>query len=235
MDRQKINLQLDNYINEVEKVLFEPVLERDVGTICIDRVKAFFVLLPKLNGEVWTEKMNDAAIAVGAVHAALEAHDSIELENATTKKQQLSVLSGDYYSGIHYRLLSLQKNFGFIRTLSETIGSINEIKTNFHKQPLNNDQETINLIRAVEAGCIVNFFNAFDFERYIPLVNVALPLTKMAQKTISFRQLTTDELIEPIKLLRSELDIQITQVENLNPILREEVLSSIMPINAKSI
>ena len=78
--------------------------------------------------------MNTAAIAVGAVHMAFEAHDSIDECDATSTEQQLTVLSGDYFSGIHYRLLARLPDFGFIRSLSGTIGQINEVKTNCHDQ-----------------------------------------------------------------------------------------------------
>ena len=62
--------------------------------------------------------------------------------DATSKQQQLTVLSGDYFSGIHYRLLASMPEFGFIRSLSETIGQINEMKTIFHDQ-LPDEPETI--------------------------------------------------------------------------------------------
>ena len=87
-----------------------------------------------LNGERWNNRLNTAAIAVGAVHAAFDAHDSIDISDATSKQQQLTVLSGDYFSGIHYRLLASMPEFGFISSLSETIGQINEMKTIFHEQ-----------------------------------------------------------------------------------------------------
>ena len=66
-----------------------------------------------LNGERWTDRMNTAAIAVGAVHAAFDAHDAIDVSDATSTQQQLTVLSGDYFSGIHYRLLASSARFWF--------------------------------------------------------------------------------------------------------------------------
>ena len=59
--------------------------------------------------------LHTAAIAVGAVHAAFDAHDTIDVSDATSKQQQLTVLSGDHFSGIHYRLLASIPEFGFIQ------------------------------------------------------------------------------------------------------------------------
>ena len=50
----------------------------------IDKAKALFLLLPMLNGERWTESINTAAIAVGAVHVAFDAHDAIDHNDATS-------------------------------------------------------------------------------------------------------------------------------------------------------
>ena len=129
-----------------------------------------------LNGERWNNRLNTAAIAVGAVHAAFDAHDSIDVSDATSKQQQLTVLSGDHFSGIHYRLLASIPEFGFIRSLSETIGQINEMKTTFHDQLPDGPEKLIETVRIIEAGCITDFLHTFGFSQYVPLASAALPL-----------------------------------------------------------
>lgn len=176
MGRQKIEKYIDNYINEVEDALHHPILERDMGRGVLNTSKAFFILLPMLNGERWTTHLNTAAIAVGAVQLAFEAHDSIDESDSTSTEQQLTVLSGDYFSGIHYKLLASIGDFGFIRSLSNTIGRINEVKTGFHYHTPTNAGQFLDGLRDIEAGCIIDFLHSFGFSKYVPLVVAALPL-----------------------------------------------------------
>ena len=235
MDRQRLIKQLNNYMNELELLLHQPIIERDTGRVELDRLKAFFILLPKLNGEKWTEDMNTAALAVGAVHAAFDAHDSIRLTDATSKEKQLTVLSGDHYSGIHYRVLASQSNYEFIRILSNTIGTINEMKTNYHNESLQDAHSAIRFIRMAEAGCILDFLHTFNFTNYIPLVSTALPLTKIVQQSTAFRQFETAETIEPIAILTEELNKILEESTYLDSILLDELRNGSEPLYDKSI
>ena len=78
MEKQNIKYHIDNYMHEFNRAVYHPILNRDIGKLNLDEATAFFLLLPKLNGEEWTESMNTAAIAVGAVYAAFDAHDTMD-------------------------------------------------------------------------------------------------------------------------------------------------------------
>lgn len=183
METKRIIERLDNYIDELQYSIRQPIVERDVGKAPIDRQKAFLLLLPLLNGERWTEEMNSAALAIGAVHAAFDAHDEIDEYDATSKEQQLTVLAGDHYSGIHYRLLASIPNFQLIRSLSEAIGRVNEVKTTLLETPPRDIEEMLELIGIVESECMIEFFHAYGFSKYSLLVETTLPLLWLQQKS----------------------------------------------------
>ena len=106
--------------------------------------------------------INAAAVAVGAVHIAFDAHDTIHHNDATSPLQQLTVLSGDYFSGIHYKILAALPDIYFIRALSTTIGQINELKTNFISEH-QRCKRTIETVESIEASCIANFLHSYGF------------------------------------------------------------------------
>ena len=56
MERQKIKYHIENYIDEMKRAVYHPILERDAGEVELDAEKAFFLLLPLLNGERWTDR-----------------------------------------------------------------------------------------------------------------------------------------------------------------------------------
>ncbi len=242
MELQKTNLHIDNYIAEVEHSIYEPVTDREVGRMTVDAIKAFFLLLPMLNGERWNNRLNTSAIAVGAVHVAFEAHDSIDMFNATSRRQQLTVLSGDYFSGIHYRLLASIPEFGFIRTLSEKIGQINEEKTIFHDRLPNGPGKLVETIRVIEAGCITDFLRTFGFSKYVPLASAVLPLVWLEGvkaegfsngANYSRRQLNATDADQAIMMLRSEVQEAVDEADFLAPFIQQKIRNLTTPLLGK--
>lgn len=226
MERQKINQTIENYISELEQSLYEPIVDRDAGRLPIDTAKAFFLLLPMLNGESWTERVNTAAVAVGAVHAAFDAHNAIDVSNATSKQQQLTVLAGDHFSGVHYRLLASIPEFGFIQSLSRTIGRINEVKTTLHGQRPDEPAQLVEAIRIIEAGCITDFLHTFGFSQYARLANAALPLLWMENEDVVLAS-------EAALQLHAELRDALQAADFLEPFLQEEIRLIALPLLRK--
>lgn len=234
MERQNIKQHIDSYRQELRLAVHHPILNRELGEVELDSTKAFFLLLPLLNGEEWTESMNVAAVAIGVVHAAFDAHDAIELYDATSTQQQLRVLSGDYFSGVHYKLLASLPDVGFIHALSKTIGQINEMKTNFHNHSPNGPQEIRETIQMIEAGCIIQFFRSFGFSRYIPLVSAALPFLTMDPEagrlagrptiqTVLGWKIEEKDADQVVAELSSTIDETINNADFLSPFLKVDI------------
>lgn len=173
---------IDQYMTDVLEEIYEPVIQRELGPIPLDRTKCLFILLPMLNDEEWSKAIYQSALAVGAVHAAFDAHDAVSLEEATSIEQQLTVLAGDHFSGIHYRLLASSSDFLFIRSLSNTIGRVNEMKTRLHLEQLSHPEQLIQHLEEIEAGCIVDFYHTYGFTQYSPFVKIALSLIRLQQE-----------------------------------------------------
>lgn len=226
MERLRINRYIENYISELEQYLYEPIVDRDVGRLPIDTAKVFFLLLPMLNGENWTERVNTAAVAVGAVHAAFDAHDAIDVSHATSKQQQLTVLAGDHFSGVHYRLLASIPELGFIQSLSQTIGRINEVKTMLHRQLPDEPAQWVEAIRIIEAGCITDFLHTFGFSQYATIADAALPLLCLENEDVL-------PASEAALLLHAELRNALQAADFLEPFLQQEIRRISLPLLSK--
>jgi len=244
MDRQTINRYIHNYISEVEQSIQQPILNRDLGTMPLDEAKAFFLLLPMLNNEEWTSELNISAVAVGAVHAAFDMHDQVDILDATSKEQQLMVLSGDHFSGIHYRLLSSLPDFELITSMSEMIGHINETKTNLLMEASEGTEELIKSMISIEAGCIVEFQKRFGFTNYSPVVESALGLIwffKKLKKEPAIEQMWAGyrikraDIEDAISVLTSRLQKQLSEAVFLNPVLKQEIHRFATPLLGRPI
>ncbi len=240
MEKHNIKQIIDNYINDMKRAVRHPLLEKNIGEVKLAHLKAFFLLLPKLNGEKWVASTHTAAIAVGAVHTAFDAHDRIDERDATSTTQQLTVLSGDYYSGIHYRLLASLPDFEFIRTLSKTIGEINETKADFHNQAPSGLEQLIDAVRTIEANCITSFLHTFGFSQYAPLAAAALPLISLDAELLTCEgrpdnvgnYWTTDEsdTSQAIEEFRKELQHALDDADFLQPFLVKEIRQMTTPL-----
>ncbi|QTD42184.1 heptaprenyl diphosphate synthase component 1 [Sporosarcina sp. Te-1] len=226
------------YVNEVEQSIYEPTVNRHFSATIVDEKKAFFLLLPLLNGEAWSAHLQTSAVAVGAVHAAFDVHDRIDVIDATPKSQQLLVLSGDHFSGIYYRLLASLPDFPFIRSLSGTIGLINETKTNMMKKPPVGSEQVIKMIAIIEAGCIADFYQRFGFTAYLEITELVLPLLWIGERlggTIGVQERVIGQNINmtDLELAYSKLAQRLEQVlENayfLSSNLKNEITEMIIP------
>jgi len=244
MDRQTINRYIQNYIGEVERSIQEPVVNRDLGKMPFDEAKAFFLLLPLLNDEEWTSELNISAIAVGAVHAAFDMHDRVDILDATSREQQLMVLSGDHFSGIHYRLLSSLPDFNFITSLSKMIGYINETKTNLLMEETDGIEMLIDSRICIESGCIVEFHRRYGFSRYSNITETALGLIWFFKKlkkdptidlALSGNRIKKADVDYAISELSSRLQKQLAEAGFLNPFLRQEIHRFATPLLGKPI
>ena len=245
MERENINYYMNNYIEELRLAVRQPVLERDVGDVDVDKAKVFFLLLPLLNGERWTDSIYAAAVAVGAVHIAFDAHDTIHHKDATSTLQQLTVLSGDYFSGIHYKILAALPDIDFIRTLSITIGQINELKTNFYKRSPRDVKELFETVESIESSCITDFLHTYGFSEYTPLASTALTLIALdsTMKQTTGREIsdTLDwkldqhDLDQVLSSLKSKLEKLIDKADFMTPLLQEEILGMTAPLLGKMI
>lgn len=223
--------QVDNYIHNLRRAINQPVVERDAGRAPIDRRKAMLLLLPLLNGEQWTDEMQTAALAIGAIHTAFDVHDQIDISDASSKEQQLKVLAGDHFSGIHYKLLASIPNFHLIRSLSAAIGRVNECKTTLLLAPPQSVEERLQLITEVESACIVEFFETFGFSRYTPIIETVFPFVWLLDSThqdlnqMKFSHLvpTTSDTQRWIEKLEHQLDDKLTN----STYLHTEVLTEL--------
>lgn len=149
------------------------------GTPLLNEKQLFFLLLPKLNGEVWTEETTTSAMTVGIVHASLAEHDKIHETDATSKEQQLTVLSGDYYSGRYYQLLAQTGNIELIRRLSEAIVDRCEHEITVYEREGRNFQDWVDVLTVIETALIERFFYVYQFDEHLKVMREALTVARL--------------------------------------------------------
>lgn len=124
---------IQQYISQVKTDIRHPYLDKYITHPVIEpqKVKALNIILTDTISEPTKTTYIKATLFV---QLALHTHDFIDLNNAenetmeTTKKRQLRVLAGDYYSGLYYQLLSKNNEIEFIRILANAIKDTTDTK-----------------------------------------------------------------------------------------------------------
>ncbi|HWK24687.1 MAG TPA: heptaprenyl diphosphate synthase component 1 [Ureibacillus sp.] len=154
------------------------------GSPVLDENQLFYLLLPFLNGEKWDNQIEESAITAGIVHASLSEHDKISEKNATSKEQQLTVLSGDYYSGRYYEILAGSGNIPLIRQLSEGIVRRCEHQIKLYESTQYTIHEWFQSISVIQTELISRFYQVYQYEKYSTFMHTGLLLLQL-QKELS--------------------------------------------------
>ncbi|WP_039041780.1 heptaprenyl diphosphate synthase component 1 [Sporosarcina sp. ZBG7A] len=238
MNKHELNSIVEKYISDLQYALREPILKREIGHFPVDSIKAFFLLLPIVNEKIKDDKLRKITLSLGAIHAALDIHDRIESTHATSAEQQLTVLAGDHFSGIHYRILAEIGEFGFIRELSQTIAHINEQKTSLHHERRTTGPILLERLKVIESGCTATYYKSYGFESYLELSETVLTfvrLDRMANPTEQ-QAFAIDETIvqQAMDLLLPKLNLELEQMSSLHPVLQQVIHELVNPLKPLS-
>ena len=173
MNEQQIHSKITSLEIDVLKAVHQRTLEKYTEGPSVERAHLFFFLLPFFDGKQWSGEIEGAAKTVSIVYAALHAHDQVK-NSPVTKKQQLTVLAGDFYSGIYYQMLSNTNNIKLIQQLATGIIKVSEKKASFYEStPLSiiGIEEAVTII---ETELITTFYSFYGFEKYTPLAKLML-------------------------------------------------------------
>lgn len=128
-----MELSLENIEEELKHILQHRYLQKYIQTPIIDQNKLILLyhLIEATPLEI--EEKKKYIITTMLVQIALDTHDLVSETNSNEssekkKSRQLTVLAGDYYSGLYYYILSKLNDVPMIHTLASAIKEMNELK-----------------------------------------------------------------------------------------------------------
>lgn len=238
MNATKMEQLVTELKDEIYNKLHHRTLLEYTGQPPVWEDQLFYLLLPRLNGENWSEQQQVAAQSVAMIQTALTTHDLVEENEATTKEQQLMVLAGDYYSGVYYSSLASIPNVSLVRDLSAAVAEISENKTAFYEPVKKDFLEWIAQFEAIVTKAVERFMMHFHFTEYIDLMKKGMLISRLfaelqkvkeQKSTIRFIQAITTEFTTTelaIDALKGELQnraqLFVKEVRN-STVLKDEL------------
>ena len=153
-----------NNIRELKQVIetkaYHPYLQKYIEKPVVDEDK--LLLLWGLFNEldISNDERNHYILSTMLVQIALDTHEKVSNTNVTLessdllKSRQLTVLAGDFYSGLYYQVLSEVGNTKMIRALSNAVKTINDHKIRLYQYALTSLPSFIESVKAVESSLI---------------------------------------------------------------------------------
>ena len=105
------------------------------------------------------EQIEHYVVTIMLVQIALDTHEKVsnkagEEAIESHKCRQLTVLAGDYYSGLYYYLLSMNRDIVLIRALAEGIKEINEHKIMLYQKAHETTDDIMKSVVTIESALL---------------------------------------------------------------------------------
>ncbi len=188
MNATIIEQQVSKLKNNIISQLHHRTLLQFTGQPIVEDDQLLYLMLPKINGEQWSQELDQAASAVAMISAALLGHEKIDEQEATSKNQQLTVLAGDYYSGMYYTTLAAIPDVELIRLLSQAVAKICECRTAVYEPQQRSLKEWLEILRVIEAMATCQFMKRYDFDCYIEIVELGSVLDRFKRELRNWQQ-----------------------------------------------
>ena len=145
------------------------------------------------------EQIEHYVVTIMLVQIALDTHESVsnkagDEEIEFHKCRQLTVLAGDYYSGLYYYLLSMNRDIVLIRALAEGIKEINEHKIMLYQKAHETTDDIMKSIVTIESALLQKTCDHFQLSHWKPFITYVLGGNRL-QKEI---QLYADKQHSPV-------------------------------------
>lgn len=125
----------------------------------IDEEKVVLLYAALKNANLHKEQIDHYVLTIMLVQIALDTHEKVsnkadEETSGFHKRRQLTVLAGDYYSGLYYYLLSMNCDIVLIRALAEGIKEINEHKIMLYQRAYETVDEVVKSVMTIESALL---------------------------------------------------------------------------------
>lgn len=135
------------------------------------------------------EQIEHYVVTIMLVQIALDTHERVsnkagEEAVESHKRRQLTVLAGDYYSGLYYYLLSMNRDIVLIRALAEGIKEINEHKIMLYQKAHETMDDIMESVVTIESALLQKTCDHFHVSHWKPFITYVLGKNRL-QKNVN--------------------------------------------------
>lgn len=170
---QELVVQLAKIKTDLEKKLNHPFLGKHLPSPVIDEDKLLLLYAIFDEMDLSDELKEHYIITAMLVQIALNTHDDVSTKNDINSQEfferQLTVLAGDYFSGLYYLVLSEVKDIDMIKVFALAIKEINEHKIKLYHEDESKELSILESLEVVETSLFkrITQYYKLDFHRLL--------------------------------------------------------------------
>lgn len=149
---------------QVEQKVCHPYLLKYIETPVIDEDKLLILVSIMDRLELSYNEIKNYAMTTMLIQIALDTHEHISNAAVDEINRQLTVLAGDYYSGLYYKLLADSEDINMIKELSKGVKEVNEHKVSVYQKELEGIENLMTSIKKIESSLLVKFSECFKVD-----------------------------------------------------------------------
>ncbi|WP_246145553.1 heptaprenyl diphosphate synthase component 1 [Bacillus rubiinfantis] len=169
MSVQDIRQTFISIKEKVETYVFDQYLVKYIDTPVIDEDKLLILISIMSYLNLPYRKLENLALSTTLIQTALDTHEHIAKLN-NEKSRQLTVLAGDYFSGLYYKFLADAEEILLIGTLSDGVKEVNEFKISVYHHESDHIEKLMHRIKRLESSLIARLADYFHMEAWNELI-----------------------------------------------------------------
>ncbi|WML53894.1 heptaprenyl diphosphate synthase component 1 [Neobacillus sp. PS3-12] len=200
---QDICQRLSEVKGRIEQKVLHPYLIKFIKTPYIDEDKLLLLITIMDQLELSDKQRENYALATMLIQIALDTHEQISNEKINGIPQitsrQLTVLAGDYYSGLYYKLLADSEDIFMINVLAGGIKEVNEHKISVFQQEFDGIEKLMASIKIIESSLITKIIDYFHVNVWYEIVSNLLLVKRLLSEKNRYSQTGCSQLFEAMK------------------------------------
>lgn len=165
----------------------------------IDEDELLILILIMDHLELSFKEMQNVALSTMLIQIALDTHEYIAQSSVNEKNRQLTVLAGDYFSGLYYKLLADSEDIAMIRALSYGVKEINEHKVFVYQNETIDTDKLMSDFMIIESSLFVKVAEYFNVGIWKEFISHYLLFKRLLKEKSKFLQGGSTQIFEALK------------------------------------
>ncbi|MFD2807648.1 heptaprenyl diphosphate synthase component 1 [Litchfieldia salsa] len=191
-------MKITNFKKRIEGEINHSYLHKYLNPPKIDEDKLLLLYTIFEEIEIGEKELEHYVLTTMLIQLALDTHDQVSTSPTSTSedllKNQLTVLAGDYFSGLYYYFLAQEGDIPMIRSLAEATKEVNEHKIKVYQCDITQIDTLLESIEKIESLLISQVTQYFQLSKWEDFISKFLLLKRLLHE----RELYTREGVSPV-------------------------------------
>lgn len=202
---QDIRQKIADIKGQVKQRVSNPYLLKFIQSPFIDEDKLLLLILIMEELKLPYNQMKNYCLTTMLIQIALDTHEHITTdiikheEKYELTSRQLTVLAGDYYSGLYYKLLADSEDIIMINVLAGGIKEVNEHKIALYQKTFEDVDKLMASIKIIESSLVIKLIDYFHANSWTELAANMLLIKRLLDEKKKYIRAESSPFFEALK------------------------------------